>query len=103
MSKRRAILFFATLLLMVAGYVAWCARPLYVRPNYVLTGFKDGDPKKSLLEDYLILLDEPYTEFDWAVFRWCLENPWEWKPEPTHVYIDPWTEIDDESISRFFL
>ena len=92
MSKRKAIILFGGLLVLVLAYVGWCARPFYLKPEAEVTinprvippdtrrSFDHVDRPKmeqALMDWYAEsdVLGPP--AFDWELLGKGLADPWE--------------------------
>lgn len=76
MKRRNAIILFGSLVLLCAGYMAWCGRCFYMKPKL---GFPSGVPAdvREQFEHWYghndILRPEPFA---WDAFRHMLMHPW---------------------------
>ena len=90
MRKKRATILFGSLLLLVAGYVTWCARPFYMKPP-INTLKSAGNPADEAMMANLINGWRRDTdrfspaEFDPGVLWRGLLRPWQYQGEPAYV------------------
>ena len=76
MSKRRASLLFLTLFAIVSGYVAWCARPFYLKPQLTFDADVGPADRTALGKWYEETDLVAPTKFQWAAMWAKLKNPW---------------------------
>ncbi|MCW1916287.1 hypothetical protein OJ996_22045 [Luteolibacter sp. GHJ8] len=98
MKKKRALLLFATLALLVGGYAAWCGRIFYLHvPTPEMTELPEEyrADARALIKQHGLTDPEP---FETKRFLELLAQPYDSDPEP--VIIGPWTGPENVSASR---
>lgn len=106
MLKRRAIILFSTLLLLITGYVAWCARPFFLNPPLQLTinsaSGMNPDEEKVIRQWYAEseLITPP--DFNWQQMGEYLKRPWDDHFTPSIIIVIQATH-EEEKLSRLDL
>ena len=89
MRKRTAVLVFGGILLAMAGYVAWCARPFYVRPGVAYDENVPQEARHLIAELWERTGGLPPAEFDWELLTGNLADPWHARVEPAPAWMEP--------------
>ena len=99
MKKKRALLLFGSLAALVLGYVAWCARPMYLSvpvPELLEIPEKHRADVRSLLVKHGLTGPD---SFDRDAFFELLSRPYD--SEPTGIMIDGHVDGDEGMLIAF--
>jgi hypothetical protein len=98
MKKKRALLLFATLALLVGGYAAWCGRIFYLHvPTPEMTELPEEyrADARAFIEQHGLTAPDP---FDRKLFLELLTKPYDSAPTP--VAVGPWTGSENLAVTR---
>ena len=77
MRRRTAILLSGTLLLSIAGYVAWCLRMFYLTPRFEMDPGVSADGRVAVERWAGTAAYPGPANFDWEKACWNLGHPWD--------------------------
>ena len=86
MKKKRASLLFGSILLMLAGYTAWCGRSMYLSvpvPELLEIPEKFREDAKSIVVEHGLTRPDP---FSFAVLKRLLIHPYDSAPRTINVH-----------------
>lgn len=98
MKKKRALLLFGSLALLVLGYAAWCGRTFYLHvPAPEMTELPEEyrADARALIEQHGLTAPDP---FERKRFLELLGQPYDSAPTP--VVVGPWTGPENLAVTR---